>query len=58
MSRCVGDDVLQGGMFGYVSLESRVAPTHPLRGIKALLDDALAGTSRDFDRVYASEGRP
>lgn len=53
-----GDDVQQGGMFSYVSLESRVPPTHPLRGIKALLDEALAGMSRDFDRVYASEGRP
>lgn len=53
-----GDDVQQGGMFSYVSLESRVPPTHPLRGIKALLDEALTGMSRDFDRVYATEGRP
>ena len=53
-----GDDVQQGGMFSYVSLESRVPPSHPLRGIKALLDEALAGLSRDFDRVYAREGRP
>lgn len=53
-----GDDVQQGGMFSYVSLESRVPPTHPLRGIKALLDEALAGMSGDFARVYAREGRP
>src|SRR5580704_5812202 len=53
-----GDDVQQGGMFSYVSLESRVPPTHPLRGMKSLLDEALAGMSRDFDRVYATEGRP
>jgi len=53
-----GDDVQQGGMFSYVSLESRVPPTHQLRGIKSPLDEALAGMSRDFDRVYASEGRP
>ena len=26
--------------------------------MKALLDEALAGMSRDFDQVYASEGRP
>jgi transposase len=45
-------------MFSYVSLESRVPQGHPLRGIKGLLDEALGGTSRDFDRVYASEGRP
>jgi len=53
-----GTDIQQGGMFSYVSLESRVPSDHPLRGIKALLDEALAGMSRDFDRVYATEGRP
>ncbi len=53
-----GTDVQQAGLFSYVSLESRVPEGHPLRGIKALLDEALAGMSRDFDRVYASEGRP
>ena len=53
-----GTDLQQSGMFSYVSLESRVPPNHPLRGIKELLDEALVGMSRDFDRVYASEGRP
>lgn len=53
-----GTDVQQGGMFSYVSLESRVPAGHPLRGIKALLDEALKGLSRDFERVYAAEGRP
>jgi transposase len=53
-----GTDVHQSGLFSYVSLESRVPQEHPLRGIKELLDEALGGMSRDFDRVYASEGRP
>jgi transposase len=53
-----GTDVQQSGLFSYVSLESRVPAGHPLRGIKVLLDEALAGMSRDFERVYASEGRP
>jgi transposase len=53
-----GTDVQQGGMFSYVSLEARVPPTHPLRGIKELLDEALAHMTRDFDKVYATEGRP
>jgi transposase len=53
-----GTDLQQGGMFSYVSLESRVPQNHPLRGIKELLDEALEGMSRDFERVYASEGRP
>jgi transposase len=53
-----GSDVQQSGLFSYVSLESRVPCNHPLRGIKALLDEALLSMSRDFDRVYAGEGRP
>jgi len=53
-----GTDVQQGGMFSYVSLEARVPSSHPLRVIKMLLDEALAGMSRDFERVYAAEGRP
>jgi len=53
-----GTDIQQSGLFSYVSLESRVPESHPLRGIKALLDEALSGMSRDFERVYASEGRP
>lgn len=53
-----GDDIRQSGMFSYVSLEARVPNSHPLRGIKGLLDEALAGMSRDFDKVYATEGRP
>ena len=52
-----GTDVDQGGMFSYISLESRVPSKHPLRGIRALLDEALRGMHRDFDRVYASVGR-
>jgi len=39
-------DVQQRGMFSYVSVESRVPPTHPLRGIKVLLDEALPPCSR------------
>lgn|ERR1700693_793811 len=52
-----GADIEQGGMFSYVSLESRVPQTHPLRQIRALLDEALGSMHRDFERVYASGGR-
>lgn len=52
-----GTDVQQGGMFSYVSLESRVPATHPLRAVRRLLDEALATLNRDFDRVYAQDGR-
>ena len=52
-----GTDVGQDGMFSYVSLESRVPAAHPLRRVRLLLDEALKSMSRDFDRVYAQEGR-
>jgi transposase len=52
-----GADVDQGGLFSYVSMESRVPATHPLRRVRALLDEALDSMSRDFDRVYANGGR-
>jgi hypothetical protein len=50
-------DVQQGGLFSYVSVESRIPANHPLRAVRTLLDEALASMSRDFDRVYADGGR-
>lgn len=52
-----GADVQQGGLFSYVSVESRIPANHPLRAVRSLLDEALASMSRDFDRVYAEGGR-
>ncbi len=47
----------RAGLFSYVSVESRIPANHPLRAVRALLDEALAAMSRDFDRVYAEDGR-
>src|SRR3984893_4685296 len=55
--RMRGMDVQQGGLFSYVSLEGRIPAEHPLRDVRALLDEALASMSRDFERVYAEGGR-
>ncbi len=52
-----GADIGQGGMFSYISLESRVPAKHPLRQVRALLDEALKSMHRDFERVYANGGR-
>ena len=52
-----GTGVQKSGLFSYVSLEERVPSDHPLRGIRALLDDTLSSMSRDFDRVYAEGER-
>lgn len=52
-----GTDIQQSGMFSYVSLESRVPTTHPLRAVRVLLDEALTSLNRDFNAVYAAGGR-
>jgi transposase len=45
-------------MFSYVSPEQRIPKDHPLRGVRALVDEVLADMSREFDRLYATTGRP
>jgi transposase len=52
------DDQMQSGMFSYVSLEERIPPAHPLRGVRQLADAVLAEMSKDFDGLYAKVGRP
>ena len=52
-----GADMEQRGLFSYVSVESRIPQSHPLRAIRTLLDEALRGMSGAFDRVYAEGGR-
>ena len=53
-----GEDQRSEGFFSYVRLDQRIAADHPLRAIRALVDVALKGLSRDFDEVYARDGRP
>src|SRR5215218_9623389 len=53
-----GDDRQPEAMFSYLSAEQRVPPDHPLRAIRALVDDVLRDMSREFDRLYALVGRP
>lgn len=53
-----GNDGKQGELFSYVSLEARIPQDHPLRPIRAMVDQALAGLDRDFEEMYAGTGRP
>jgi len=53
-----GEDQRSGGLFSYVPLERRIPADHPLRAIRLLTDEALAGLSRDFNKLYARDGRP
>src|SRR4029453_2428816 len=53
-----GDDRQPDAMFSYVSAEQRVPPDHPLRAIRALVDEVLREMSREFDGLYARRGGP
>ncbi len=48
----------QGGLFSYVSPESRVPAGHPLRQIRGLVRAVLKDLSKAFDKLYSHEGRP
>ena len=58
MGRMRGDDRHPDSMFSYVSAEQRVPADHPLRAIRALVDEVLRDMSREFARVYSTVGRP
>ena len=53
-----GDDQRTGNLFAYVNIEERIRPNHPLRLVKALIDEVLGNLSQDFDRLYGTRGRP
>jgi transposase len=53
-----GRDDGSEGLFSYVRLEERVPADHPLRAIRALADEALAGLNGRFEALYSGVGRP
>jgi transposase len=53
-----GGDGRSGELFSYVDLERRVRGDHPLRAIRAIVNEALAALERDFAALYAPLGRP
>jgi transposase len=53
-----GGDERSGELFSYVDLERRVRADHPLRAIRAIVNEALAALERDFAALYAPLGRP
>ncbi|MFA9461274.1 IS5 family transposase [Thiohalorhabdus methylotrophus] len=48
----------QASLFSYVSLEERVPEDHPLRAVRALVDDALHQLQAHLDGLYPETGRP
>jgi transposase len=53
-----GPDIQQQKLFSYLSPESRVPLTHPLRPIRILADKALKELSPVFRELYSRIGRP
>jgi hypothetical protein len=53
-----GVDERTGELFSYVDLERRVRADHPLRPIRAIVNDALAALEGEFAPLYARIGRP
>jgi transposase len=53
-----GTDETTGSLFSYVDLDERIPVRHPLRKVREIVNDALAGMDAEFDRLYAREGRP
>ncbi len=53
-----GSDGGSGLLFSYVAMEDRIRRDHPLRSIRALVDEALGELSGDFSRLYSGLGRP
>jgi transposase len=52
-----GSDQSSGSLFSYVDLESRVPAKHPLRVIKAIVDDVLRALDAEFEKPYEGTGR-
>jgi transposase len=53
-----GGDDRTGELFSYVDLEARVRRDHPLRAIRAIVNEALAALADDFAALYSPIGRP
>ena len=53
-----GADDRSVGMFSYVRLEDRITADHPLRSIRALVEEVLEHLSVRFSELYSHTGRP
>ena len=53
-----GSDISQQKLFSYLSPDSRVPQTHPLRPIRIMADKALKELSPIFRELYSRIGRP
>ena len=52
-----GSDQTSSTLFSYVDLEGRVPAKHPLRSIRAIVNDVLVSLDAEFERLYEGTGR-
>ena len=52
-----GNQSRQEHMFSYVDVESPIPAGHPIRRVRKVVDQALAGMDDVFDAMYAENGR-
>jgi transposase len=53
-----GEDERSGALFSYVDLEAWVERDHPLRAIRAIVNEALSALATEFSALYSPIGRP
>ena len=53
-----GSDVTSGSLFSYVDLDTRVPQSHPLRGMRDLVNACLTRMDGSFEALYKEGGRP
>jgi transposase len=53
-----GHDSKQASMLCLINAEAIVAPDHPLRVMKSLVEEVLRELSSVFDAMYSHTGRP
>jgi transposase len=53
-----GDNSEPEPVFSYISAAQRVPKDHPLRAIRAMVDDVLRRLWSDFEKLYSHTGRP
>ena len=53
-----GTDERTWALFSYVDLEARVRKDHPLRVIRAVVNEALGAMEREIASLYSGTGRP
>lgn len=53
-----GSDAMTGSMFSYVDIETRIPASHPIRLIRRIVNEVLAGLDGEFAGMYSGLGRP